>query len=66
MKIIEGESCIVMATSGMMVGGPVLEYFRNWASYEKNTLTFVSYQGEGSLGRKIQKGREDITMDNLE
>ena len=66
MQIIEGEPCIVMATSGMMVGGPVLEYFRNWAPYKKNTLTFVSYQGEGSLGRRIQKGCKDVPMESHE
>ncbi len=63
MQIIDGEPSIVMATSGMMVGGPVLEYFRNWAPYKKNSLSFVSYQGEGSLGRKIQKGRKEVKME---
>ena len=30
-SIIEGEPCIVLATSGMLEGGPVIEYFKNWA-----------------------------------
>ena len=30
------EPCIVLATSGMMSGGPVMEYFREWADDEKN------------------------------
>ena len=49
---------IVLATSGMMNGGPVLEYFKYWADDPKNTLIFVGYQAEGTLGRKIQNGLE--------
>ncbi|MDR1404365.1 MAG: beta-CASP ribonuclease aCPSF1 [Candidatus Methanoplasma sp.] len=56
------DPCIVLATSGMMSGGPVLEYFREWADEPKNTLVFVGYQSEGSIGRTIQRGRRDITL----
>lgn len=55
------DSCIILATSGMMNGGPVMEYFKAWAMDEKNTLIFVGYQAEGTLGRKIQKGWNEIT-----
>jgi len=58
------ESCIVLATSGMMSGGPVMEYFREWADEPKNTLVFVGWQSEGSLGRTIQRGRQDITLNS--
>ncbi|MDR1954590.1 MAG: beta-CASP ribonuclease aCPSF1, partial [Candidatus Methanoplasma sp.] len=27
-----------------------------------NTLVFVGYQSEGSIGRTIQRGRQDITL----
>ncbi len=56
------EPCIVLATSGMMSGGPVMEYFREWADDEKNWLLFVGYQSEGSIGRTIQRGRQEITL----
>ena len=58
------DPCIVLATSGMMSGGPVMEYFREWADDEKNWLLFVGYQSEGSLGRTIQRGRTDITLNH--
>lgn len=61
-NIIEGEPCIVLATSGMLEGGPVIEYFKNWAGDEKNTIIFVSYQIEGTLGRRVQKGVNEVTM----
>ena len=60
----EPDSCIVLATSGMMVGGPVMEYFKHWASNEKHQLIFVGFQSEGTLGRKIQRGLSEITVSN--
>ncbi len=50
------EPCIVLATSGMMSGGPVMEYFRAWAPDEKNGLLFVGYQAEGTFGKRLQRG----------
>jgi KH/beta-lactamase-domain protein len=56
------EPCIVLATSGMMNGGPVMEYFKAWCDDPNNTIVFVGFQGEGTMGRKIQKGWSDITL----
>ncbi len=56
------DPCIVLATSGMMNGGPVMEYFKEWAGEKKNTIAFVGYQAEGTLGKKIQKGWEEIPL----
>jgi len=56
------DPCIVLATSGMMSGGPVMEYFKAWADNPENWLLFVGYQSEGSIGRTIQKGRTEITL----
>ena len=61
-SIIDGEPCIVLATSGMLEGGPVIEYFKNWADDEKNTIIFVSYQIEGTMGKRVQKGVSEVTM----
>ena len=64
-SIIEGEPCIVLATSGMLEGGPVIEYFKNWAGDERNTIIFVSYQIEGTMGKRVQRGVTEVTtMDN--
>jgi len=60
--IMEGEPCIVLATSGMLEGGPVIEYFKNWAGDERNQIIFVSYQIEGTMGRRVQKGVGEVTM----
>ena len=56
------DPCIVLATSGMLNGGPIMEYLKAWAEDEKNTLTFVGYQAEGTLGRRIQKGWKEVPL----
>ncbi|MCX8171137.1 MAG: beta-CASP ribonuclease aCPSF1 [Candidatus Bathyarchaeota archaeon] len=61
-EIIEGEPCIILATSGMLEGGPVIDYFQNLAHDERNSLIFVSYQIEGTLGRRIQKGSREVSI----
>ncbi|RLI39184.1 beta-CASP ribonuclease aCPSF1 [Candidatus Bathyarchaeota archaeon] len=58
--IIEGPPCIILASSGMLEGGPSVEYFRGLAEDEKNTLLFVSYQIEGTLGGKIVRGLREV------
>lgn len=58
------DTCIVLATSGMMSGGPVMEYFKEWCDNENNSLLFVGYQSEGSMGRTIQRGRTDISLNS--
>jgi KH/beta-lactamase-domain protein len=61
-EIIDGEPCIIMATSGMLEGGPVIEYFKNLADNEGNSIVFVSYQIEGTMGRRVQKGLNEVTL----
>ena len=62
-SIIESrEPAVIMATSGMMTGGPVIEYFRHLAPNPVNTLIFVNYQVQGTLGRKIRDGAREIML----
>ncbi|RLI98649.1 MAG: beta-CASP ribonuclease aCPSF1 [Candidatus Aenigmatarchaeota archaeon] len=56
------EPAVIIATSGMLIGGPAVEYLKGLAPDAKNTLMFVGYQAEGTLGRRIQKGWKDIPM----
>jgi KH/beta-lactamase-domain protein len=62
--IIEGDPCIIMATSGMLIGGSSVEYFKALAPDARNTLIFVSYQAEGSMGSRVQKGWREIPIKN--
>jgi KH/beta-lactamase-domain protein len=61
-EIIEGPPCVILATSGMLNGGPVLEYLKRLGPDEKNTLVIVGYQAEGTLGRRIQKGWKELPL----
>ncbi len=63
-EIVEGEQCIIIATSGMLEGGPVVDYFKRLARDKANTLIFVSYQIEGTMGRRIQKGLTEAPIIN--
>ena len=63
-QVVEGGPCVVLATSGMLVGGASVEYFREFAGNKKNSIIFVCYQGVGSLGRQVQEGLKEIKMTN--
>ncbi|MEM2990696.1 MAG: MBL fold metallo-hydrolase RNA specificity domain-containing protein, partial [Halobacteria archaeon] len=65
-EIVNGGPCVILATSGMLEGGPVLDYFKRLAEDPRNTLIFVSYQIEGTLGRRIQHGLTEVSMINSE
>ena len=58
----EGSPCIIIATSGMLEGGPVLDYFRNIAPYKQNKILFVSYQVNGTLGRRVMDGAKQVSI----
>jgi KH/beta-lactamase-domain protein len=56
-EVLNDESpAIVMATSGMLEGGPSVEYFKELAPNPMNKIMFVSYQINGTLGRRVLDG----------
>lgn len=63
MDIIDSsEPSVILATSGMLVGGPSVEYFTKLAPNPDNSIILVSYQAEGTLGRRVQKGQGRIPI----
>ncbi|MBS3053576.1 MAG: beta-CASP ribonuclease aCPSF1 [Candidatus Aenigmarchaeota archaeon] len=62
--VSSNEPCVVLATSGMLMGGPALEYLQQFCGDPKNMLLFVGYQAEGTMGRRIQKGWKNIQLEN--
>lgn len=58
------DPCVIIATSGMLIGGPSVNWLQNLAEDAKNMLIFVGYQAEGSLGRRIQKGWKEVPMEH--
>jgi predicted metal-dependent RNase len=61
-KAWEDKPCMIISTSGMLNGGPILEHLGALAEDPKNTMIFVGYQAEGTLGRRIQKGWKEVPV----
>ncbi|MFH1448261.1 MAG: beta-CASP ribonuclease aCPSF1 [Candidatus Micrarchaeota archaeon] len=61
-SIVEGDPCVILAPSGMLSGGPSVEYLKMMCENPKNLLLFVGYQSVLSLGRKIQRGGKEVPM----
>ena len=61
LQVIEEKGpCVILATSGMMVGGPSVEYMKHLADNPKNSLVFSCYLADGSLGQRIQQGAREL------
>ncbi len=61
-EVLEGPSCIIIATSGMLNGGASVEYFRHLADNPNNLIVFGCYQAAGSLGRQIKEGAAEVNL----
>lgn len=62
-KVIESKgSKIVIAASGMLSGGRVLEYLKALAGYRENTILLTGYQAAGTRGRALKEGAKEVKM----
>jgi hypothetical protein len=61
-NIADGDPCVILAPSGMLSGGPAVEFLKLLADDPKNLLIFVGYQSALSLGRKIQRGLKEVPL----
>jgi len=60
-QIVEDEGpAVILATSGMMTGGPSVEYFKQLAGNPNNCMIFTCYLPEGTLGKRIFTGEKEI------
>lgn len=61
---INGESspCIIIAGNGMCSAGRIKQHIKNNIEDPKNTLLFVGYQAEGTLGYWIKNGEKRVHL----
>lgn len=54
--------CIVIAGNGMCTAGRILHHLKHWLWDKKNTLLFVGYQAEWTLGRTILEWEKRVRV----
>uniref|UniRef100_A0A7C4UAT0 MBL fold metallo-hydrolase n=1 Tax=candidate division WOR-3 bacterium TaxID=2052148 RepID=A0A7C4UAT0_UNCW3 len=57
---------IVIAASGMLEGGRVMNHLPHILKDENAVLLFIGYQAEGTLGRKILEGERSVWIEDKE
>ena len=60
--VADGDECIILSTSGMIEGGPIMSWLRHIGPDPDSNLVFVGYQAQGTLGRRIQNGWDEIPV----
>jgi metallo-beta-lactamase family protein len=53
---------IIISASGMCEAGRILHHLKNSITEKRNTILFVGYQAENTLGRKILEGRPVVPI----
>jgi len=61
-EALSAGKAVILSTSGMLEGGPVLEYFRHVAPEPKDSVLFVNYQIEGTLGQRVLSGAKQVQL----
>ncbi len=56
--------CIILSTSGMLNGGPILSYIKALGGEPKNKIILVGYQAKGTRGRELLEGADELAIDN--
>lgn len=60
--VTEDQSCIIVTTSGMLTGGPVLFYLPKLANNAANKIMMVGYQAQGTPGRALQENSKNFRI----
>jgi metallo-beta-lactamase family protein len=55
-------SKIVLAASGMLTGGRVLEYLKHYVTDSKSTVLIIGFQAEGTRGRALLNQAHEVKI----
>jgi hypothetical protein len=62
-KVLASEgACVVVTTSGMLKGGPVIQYLEKFAGDSNNKIILTSHQAEDTPGRQLLNGERDVVF----
>ncbi len=53
---------VIISSSGMVTGGRILHHLMQRLPERKNTVLFVGYQAEGTRGRTIVEGHDEVKI----
>jgi len=54
---------IIVASSGMSIGGRIMDHEKRYLADHKNAILFIGYQVPGTLGRAIKEGSKTVMID---
>lgn len=60
--IYNPKSKVVIAASGMITGGRILSYLEHYIDKPETTVLIVGYQAEGTRGRKLLEGADEVKI----
>jgi predicted metal-dependent RNase len=58
------QPAIVITTSGMVQGGPVIRYLKELGDDERNLICLTGYMVKGTRGRQLQEGERVLEIDD--
>lgn len=53
---------VIIASSGMMIGGRILHHLQQRLPHEENTVVLAGYMAEGTRGRLLQQGAKTLRI----
>ncbi len=62
LEVSQADPSIILSTSGMITGGPIMSWLNHLGPDPDNRLIFVGYQAQGTLGRRIRNGWDEIPI----
>jgi metallo-beta-lactamase family protein len=55
-------AAVIIAASGMAESGRILHHLLNHSENPDNCILFVGFQGQGTLGRRLQDGQKNVRI----
>ena len=59
------EAKVIIAGAGMMTGGRIVGHAAHYLPIASTRLMIVGYQGEGSLGRQLLDGKNEVFINGI-